>query len=276
MTDWSRFPTHRITTETKLWRIHNADSHPAYFNDSSNWRFGPSPTHKGKFGTCYLGLDDPRPAYLEKYGRRGVITPELRHRDALSELAIQSPVDVADLTNRSVLGRFNVTASHSTGNDYGPSQRLAADLFDASLGGIRYRISHDPQMELEAIVVQGLRSRPGSAEIAVALGVATVYFMVFVRMGSHEERTHLIEYGIVALLIHAALNERAMWRPHVPAPAVLAVTITTFLGVLDELIQALLPARVFDLRDILFNTLAAILAVGAIKALRWARQRAGR
>ncbi len=127
-----------------------------------------------------------------------------------------------------------------------------------------------------AIVVQGLRSRPGSAEIAVALGVATVYFMVFVRMGMVEERTHLIEYGIVALLIHGALTERAMRRPHVPSPAVLAVALTGILGVLDELIQALLPTRVFDLRDILFNVLAALMAVVAIKALRWARKRAGK
>ena len=126
-----------------------------------------------------------------------------------------------------------------------------------------------------AIVVQGLRSRPGSAELAVALGVATAYFMVFVRMGIAEERTHLIEYGIVALLIHAALNERAMQSPHVPAPAVLAVAIAGSVGVIDELIQALLPNRVFDLRDILFNVLAAAMAVGAIKALRWARQRSG-
>ena len=125
-----------------------------------------------------------------------------------------------------------------------------------------------------AIVVQGLRSRPGSAEIAVALGIATVYFMVFVRMGMVEERTHLIEYGIVALLIHAALAERAMQSPHVPAPAVLAVALAGFLGVLDELIQALLPNRIFDLRDILFNLVAAFLAVSAIRALRWARQRA--
>ncbi|MXZ86367.1 MAG: VanZ family protein [Acidimicrobiia bacterium] len=125
-----------------------------------------------------------------------------------------------------------------------------------------------------AIVVQGLRSRPGSAEIAVALGVATVYFMVFVRMGIAEERTHLIEYGIVALLIHAALNERALRNPHVPAPAVLAIAIAGSVGVVDELIQALLPNRVFDLRDILFNIVAAVMAVGAIKALQWARQRA--
>ena len=49
MTDWSRFPTFRITPETRLWRIHNADAHPAYFNDSDSWRFGPPPTHKGKY-----------------------------------------------------------------------------------------------------------------------------------------------------------------------------------------------------------------------------------
>ncbi|MDE0580183.1 MAG: VanZ family protein, partial [bacterium] len=89
-----------------------------------------------------------------------------------------------------------------------------------------------------------------------------------------EERTHLIEYGVVALLIHAALTERAMHSPHVPAPAVLAIALTGLFGVLDELIQALLPNRVFDWRDILFNVVAAVLAVGAIKALRWARQRA--
>jgi len=125
-----------------------------------------------------------------------------------------------------------------------------------------------------AIVVQGLRSRPRSAEIAVAVGVATVYLMVFVRMGLAEGRTHLIEYGIVALLIHAALTERAMHNPRVPAPAVLAVAMAGSVGVLDELIQALLPNRVFDPRDILFNVVAAALAVGAIKTLRWARQRA--
>lgn len=155
----------------------------------------------------------------------------------------------------------------------GLTGRLASTLREAGLLSALFALG----MGLigVAIVVQGLRSRPGSAEIAVALGVAAVYFMVFVRMGMVEERTHLIEYGIVSLLIHAALNERAMHSPHVPAPAVLAVAIAGFLGVLDELIQALLPNRVFDPRDILFNVVAAVMAVGAIKALRWARQRAG-
>ena len=98
--------------------------------------------------------------------------------------------------------------------------------------------------------------------------------MVVVRTGSPEERTHLIEYGVVALLIHAALTERADGGGRVPAPALFAVLGTALVGVLDELIQGVLPSRVFDPRDIVFNVLAGLLAVVAIVALRWARRRA--
>ena len=45
------------------------------------------------------------------------------------------------------------------------------------------------------------------------------------------------------------------------------------IGALDEGIQLFLPARVFDPTDILFNALAAGMAVGASLALRWARLR---
>lgn len=79
----------------------------------------------------------------------------MRDRDGLSGLTAASPVDVADLTARSVFVNFSVSASHSTGSDYGPSQELAAALFVASLEGIRYRISHDPKLGLEAIAVFG-------------------------------------------------------------------------------------------------------------------------
>lgn len=155
MTDWSNFPTIKITPQTRLWRIHKAGQHPAFFNQSDAWRFGPPPTHAGKFGTCYLALRDSEAAYVEKYGRVGMITDEQRSQDRLSELAVPEPLDVADLTNRSVLGQFGVSGSHSTGSDYGPSQELAASLFDAGFCGIRYRISHDPKMELEAVALFG-------------------------------------------------------------------------------------------------------------------------
>ena len=128
---------------------------PSVLQPSDAWRFGPPPTHRGKFGVCYLGLDESIPAYVEKYGRFGVITTTQRVQDCLSELTLPSPVAIADPTHSSVLGNFGISALHSTGGDYGPSQKLAAELFDAGFGGIRYRISHDPRLELEAVALFG-------------------------------------------------------------------------------------------------------------------------
>ena len=49
----------------------------------------------------------------------------------------------------------------------------------------------------------------------------------------------------------------------VPAPAVLAIAGTSAVGLLDECLQVWVPNRVFDPWDILFNVLAASMAVGA-------------
>ena len=122
-------------------------------------------------------------------------------------------------------------------------------------------------------VTQGLSVRPGGAEVAVALGVVAAYLLVFVRMSIPTERSHIIEYGVVALFIHEALAERARHGRRVPAPALLAVLAATLIGVGDECIQLFLPSRVFDPIDMLFNLLAAVMAVTASSALRWARQR---
>ena len=52
-----------------------------------------------------------------------------------------------------------------------------------------------------------------------------------------------------------------------------AVVATALVGALDEGIQVLLPSRVFDPVDILFNVLAGLMAVAASVALAWARRR---
>ena len=122
------------------------------------------------------------------------------------------------------------------------------------------------------VVTQGLKTRPGGAEIAVALGVAVTYLLVALRMSIATERSHLIEYGVVAVFIYEALTERASQGRRVPVPALLAVLATSLVGVLDECIQAFLPSRVFDPVDILFNVLAAVMAVVASAALGWARR----
>ncbi len=122
------------------------------------------------------------------------------------------------------------------------------------------------------VLTQGLRVRPGGAEVAVGIGVAAAYLLVLARMTVPTERSHLIEYGVVGVLIYEALTERKSQGRSVPWPPVLAVLLTATLGVLDECIQWLLPNRVFDPVDILFNLLAGTMAVGASVALAWARQ----
>ena len=122
------------------------------------------------------------------------------------------------------------------------------------------------------VVTQGLKARPGGAEIGVALGVAVVYLMVLFRM-TIPERSHLIEYGVVAVFIYEALAERAAQGRRVPVPAVLAVLATSLVGMLDECIQLFLPNRVFDPLDMVFNFLAAAMVITARWTLEWVRRR---
>lgn len=123
------------------------------------------------------------------------------------------------------------------------------------------------------VVIQAVRTKPGGYEISIAIAVAAVYAMVLVRMGLPEERTHLFEYGLVAVLIFYALTERRDNGRPVRAPAILAVLATTLVGWLDEGIQWVMPTRVYDWVDVGFNALAALMAVLATVALRWAKSR---
>ena len=79
-------------------------------------------------------------------------------------------------------------------------------------------------------------------------------------MGQPEEAIHLLEYGVLGLLLYRALVER------IPDPTVyLAVIVTGVLvGTVDELIQWLVPGRFWDFRDIVLNGGAVILVQIAI------------
>jgi hypothetical protein len=124
------------------------------------------------------------------------------------------------------------------------------------------------------IIGGGLRMRPGRHEIWIVLGIVSVYGMVLVRLFiTPEERTHLFEYGIVATLIHQALLERQRNGRGIPSPAFIAILATALLGWLDEGIQAILPNRVYDIRDVGFNALAGLMAVMASEVLMFARSK---
>lgn len=69
-----------------------------------------------------------------------------------------------------------------------------------------------------------------------------------------EERIHLVEYGLIGLMLGWALAGISRWPELWP----LAVALVWMVGLGDELIQAVLPNRVYDVRDIVLNGLAGM------------------
>ena len=125
-------------------------------------------------------------------------------------------------------------------------------------------------LTVAAIVGSGLKRRPGRRDVWVALGVTAVYAMAVLRMGvSPEERTHLMEYSIVSVLIYQALRERAENVRRVPVPALFALVLTVLVGWLDEGIQAVLPNRVYDNFDVFSNAVAATIGIVTSVVVGW-------
>ena len=123
------------------------------------------------------------------------------------------------------------------------------------------------------MIVVGLSTRPGWREVGVGIAVLGVYGLAFLRFALPAERTHLFEFGVVAVLIYLALLERRANGAAIRAPALIAFLSASALGWIDEGIQAILPNRFFDPIDLGFNTGAALGAIAATAALRWARSR---
>jgi hypothetical protein len=147
----------------------------------------------------------------------------------------------------------------------GPARTLVDALRERNL--LRVAFAVVVLLVIVIIVAQWVKKRPAWREIGVMLGVGLAYWVAFLRIENPAERTHLIEYGIVAALIHQALLERVRNGRPVPWPAALTVGVTALLGLLDEGIQAVLPSRVFDWADVFFNALAGFMVIVARLAL---------
>lgn len=125
-----------------------------------------------------------------------------------------------------------------------------------------------------------LRRRPGWRVSITAIAIAGAYAFLLVGIDLlPEERLHFLEYGIFAGFVYQALRERrrsacevgrSPGRRALP-PAAGAVLVTAAAGWLDEGIQAVLPTRFYDLRDVAFNALGGILAVSAMKLIEYSR-----
>ncbi len=107
-------------------------------------------------------------------------------------------------------------------------------------------------VQIIIIVIHGIKRRPSRAEITIWLGLVAVYIMFFLRLGM-SERSHLMEYSVLAIFTHMALIERTGQQRKILKPALLAIAATFSIGLLDECVQIFLPDRVFDPNDIALN-----------------------
>lgn len=149
-------------------------------------------------------------------------------------------------------------------------QQLTGILFSQDIAAVIFSLSM--LLVGATILLNGLRKQPSITEITVMLGIAAVYLMFFLRIGI-AERSHLFEYSVLALFIYEALKERVSQGKRVPIPALTALLITVLIGILDETIQLFIPHRVFDTEDIVFNSFAALMAIGASMVLTWVDRR---
>lgn len=132
-------------------------------------------------------------------------------------------------------------------------------------------------MVLGTILTHGLKTKPKGMEIVTGLGIVAAYLLLFTRISVPEDaHGHLVEYSLVAIFIYEALRERKNQGHKLRNPALTTLLIGLFLSFLDEGIQALLPSRVFDPKDLLFDILAVVFAIASSMLLTWIRQRINR
>lgn len=129
--------------------------------------------------------------------------------------------------------------------------------------GIAFAIAATTALTL---IFRNPRNRTKRVVLSLA-GVAIAYAVVIYPMASPEEKIHFIEYGVVALLAYASI-------PNVKRRYLTAAVFVAIAGWIDEGIQALLPSRYYDLRDVAFNAAAGLMALGAL-ALCSPRERSG-
>lgn len=121
-------------------------------------------------------------------------------------------------------------------------------------------------------VVGALARRRAPLQAWLLLAVtAAIYAGLALAMEVPQERLHLVEYGALALLVRAAVAESVAVRrleARVTSVDIWTLGGVTLIGWLDEAVQGILPNRVYDLRDVGFNALAAGLALAAATVMR--------
>lgn len=146
------FPARQAAADYPYARIHHDRHEAEWFCDKGDCRFD-LPLGSGS-GTCYLA-GHPLGAFVEKFGRLRMIPRSLVDQHSLATMRLASPVRVADLTDRRILGRWHLSAELWAGDDYPGSQLWAHRLHQAGFAGVWYSAAHDVRGELHSLALFG-------------------------------------------------------------------------------------------------------------------------
>ena len=111
-----------------------------------------------------------------------------------------------------------------------------------------------------------LMLRPMAIAVLCAVGLSFAALAWSLRENP-EESIHCLEYGILGWLLLRAVQHQF----HSLAAPFTAAMIGISLGIVDELIQWLIPGRYFDFRDLGINGVSVLLALAALVATTQAR-----
>lgn len=91
--------------------------------------------------------------------------------------------------------------------------------------------------------------------VIIILSFFLIYLSIVNSYDVIVEKIHFVEYGLLAYLVFNALKKNI----HINLLYPLSFILVTFIGWGDEIIQYYLPNRIYDLRDVLLNSLSGFL-----------------
>ena len=113
---------------------------------------------------------------------------------------------------------------------------------------------------MAGLLVLAKRRLPASAWLCLAIFGGGLLWMAWTLRGNPVEAFHLVQYGVLSILLYRALLHRVSDNGIYAQAAVLAGIV----GILDEWIQWLIPGRYWGIRDVLINFISAALTQGAL------------
>ena len=107
-------------------------------------------------------------------------------------------------------------------------------------------------------------------KLSAVLALLGVFIFFVFRWGA-PERSHLMEYAALALFFHGYIKDK---YPRLSAIKSLLLTLLfcAVAGLVDELLQLLVPYRHFDWEDVVFNAMASCIGLASYIILRLLRR----